>query len=75
LLFFAVPFKEQLIAFGSDRSCLARRQLVCADEIGKFFPIDFSDRRIFVVAMCLTGDDLPITVAFQPRVGDVITCF
>src|SRR5262245_48480124 len=25
--------------------------------------------------MCLTGDDLPITVALKPRVGDVITRF
>ena len=25
--------------------------------------------------MCLTGDDLPITVALKPRVSDVITRF
>ena len=39
------------------------------------FRIGFSYRRIFVVAMCLTGDDLPIAVALKPRVSDVITRF
>src|SRR5262249_28878918 len=35
----------------------------------------FSDRRVFIVTMCLTGDDLPIAVALKPRVSDVIARF
>ena len=54
---------------------MARRQFVRANEIGKLFRIGFSYRRIFIVAMCLTGDDLPIAVALKPRVSDVITRF
>src|SRR5262249_25081112 len=30
-------------------------------------------RRIFIVTMCLAGDDLPIAVALKPGVSDVIT--
>jgi hypothetical protein len=54
---------------------LARGQFVRADEVGKLFRVDFSYRRIFIVAMCLTGNDLPIAVALKPRVSDVITRF
>ena len=54
---------------------MTRREFVGADEVGKLFRVGFSDRRIFIVTMCLTGDDLPIAVALKPRVSDVITRF
>ena len=54
---------------------MARRQFVRADEVGEFFRVGFSYRGIFIVTMCLTGDDLPIAVALKPGVSDVITRF
>ena len=67
----------QRIAYRLQRygSCLARRQFVGADEVGKFFRVGFSYGGIFIVTMCLAGDDLPIAVALKPRVSDVITRF
>jgi hypothetical protein len=54
---------------------LARRQFVRADEVGELFRVGFSNSRIFIVTMCLTGDDLPIAIALKPRISDVITRF
>src|SRR4029077_5513021 len=75
LLFLAIPFDKQLVAFGRDGSCLTGCQFVRADVVSKPFCIGLSQSRIFVVAMRLAGDDLPIAVALQPGVGDVITRF
>ena len=54
---------------------MIRGQFVRADEVGKLFRIGFSYRRIFIVTMCLAGNDLPIAVALKPGVSDVITRF
>jgi hypothetical protein len=54
---------------------LARSQFVRATEVGELFRVGFSYRRIFIVTMCLTGNDLPIAVALKPRVSDVIARF
>jgi hypothetical protein len=51
------------------------RQFVRPDVVSKLFWIGFSYGRVFVVAMCLARDDLPIAVALQPGVSDVITRF
>src|SRR4030095_7461079 len=75
LLFFAVSFDEQLISFGNDRPRLAAGQFICANVLREFFWIRFPYGGVFVVAMCLAGDDLPVAVALQPGVGDVISCF
>ena len=52
---------------------MIRRELVGADEVAELFRIDFSYRWVFVITVCLAGDDLPFAVAPQPGVGDVIT--
>ena len=73
LFTFSVALHIQIFAFRKDASGLAGRQLVGAVEIGEFFRLDPGDSRIFIVAHCLAGDDLPDAVALQPRVGYVIT--
>ena len=50
------------------------RQLVGASVVGELFRIRFPNSRILVIAVGLTGDDLPFAVAPQPRVDAVITC-
>jgi len=75
LLFFTIAFNEQLIAFGNDGSGLPGREFIRADIVSKFFRVGCSDRRIFIVAMRLTGNDLPIVVALKPCVGDMIPRF
>src|SRR5206468_10708583 len=74
-LFLTVWFTEQLVAFGNDGSGLPGREFIRPDIVSKFFRIGCSDGRIFIVAMCLAGDDLPIVVALKPCVGDVIPRF
>src|SRR4029077_1265515 len=75
LLFLAIPFDKQLVAFVRDGSCLPGCQFVRADVVSKPLCIGLSQSRVFVVAMRLAGDELPIAVALQPGVGDVITRF
>src|SRR5205807_2526123 len=56
-----------------DGSGLSGREFVTTDKIVKFFSVGFADRRVFIIAVGLAGDDLPIAIAPQPGVGDVIT--
>ena len=58
----------------TDRVWLGR-QLVRTDVGSELFRVGFPNGRIVVVAMCLAGNDLPIAVALQPGVSDVITRF
>ena len=72
---FCHSVRRIVIFFGRDGSGLTGCQFVRADVVSKPFCIGLSQSRIFVVAMRLTGDDLPVAVALQPGVGDVITRF
>ena len=75
MLLLAVPFDKELVAFGDDGPRLPGGQFVRADVVSKLFWIGLSNGWIFIIAMCLTGDDLPIAVALQLGVSDVITRF
>src|SRR5207249_9177248 len=73
LLVLLVSLDGNVGASGHDGSRLSRRQFVGTVVVSKLFRIGFSHGGIFVVAMCLAGDDLPIAVALEPGVSDVIT--
>src|SRR5205823_10925058 len=53
--------------------CLTGCKLIAAGEVRELLWISFANRRIFIITMRLAGDDLPITVAPQPGVGNMIT--
>ena len=69
LVRFTFSFGKQFVVPGRDRSGLPGRQLVGADEVSKLFRVEFADGGIFVVTVCLAGDDLPVAVSPEPRVG------
>src|SRR5207249_7370856 len=73
LLVLLVSLDGNVGASGHDGSRLSRRQFVGTVVVSKLFRIGLSRGGIFVVAMCLAGDDLPIAVALEPGVSDVIT--
>jgi hypothetical protein len=73
LFLFAFAFDEQFIALGRNRPCLTGRERVGADVVSELSRVGLSHRRVFVVTVCLAGNDLPITVALQPGVGNMIT--